>query len=235
MNITVKIGIGLFTTLLFISAACVFAESTPYSAVVYAPANLSVSLDAPSEVSLGSDFVVTANVTNTGTENVSEVLVKLVFIDVDSLDRTAFIYNQPVKEIGSMSGGESHIVSWNVTTKSDKQFTGNYRVVVTANGTADISGDTLLTEEQKPIHVRGVSGCFIATAAYGTPLHEDIDVLRDFRDEFLITNPVGRTFVAFYYTTSPPIADMIRENEVLRTIVREGLVEPLVHIAKVFV
>ena len=76
------------------------------------------------------------------------------------------------------------------------------------------------------------SHCFIATAAYGTPLHEDIDALRAFRDKYLMTNPPGRTFVKIYYTTSPPIAEVIRENEGLRTIVREGLVKPLVHVSR---
>ena len=75
-------------------------------------------------------------------------------------------------------------------------------------------------------------GCFIATAAYGTPLHEDIDVLRDFRDEYLMTNQIGRAFTELYYSTSPPIADVIRNNEGLRTIVRKGLVEPLVYILR---
>ena len=75
-------------------------------------------------------------------------------------------------------------------------------------------------------------GCFIATAAYGTSLHEDIDVLRDFRDEYLMTNQIGRAFTELYYTTSPPIADMIRDNEGLRTIVRKGLVEPLVYLLR---
>jgi PKD repeat protein len=79
------------------------------------------------------------------------------------------------------------------------------------------------------------SPCFIATAAYGTALHEDINVLRDFRDEYLMPNPVGRTFVKIYYTTSPPLADVIRDNEGLRTAVREGLVKPLVHITRMFV
>jgi len=79
------------------------------------------------------------------------------------------------------------------------------------------------------------SPCFIATAAYGTALHEDIDVLRDFRDEYLMPNPAGRAFVKIYYSTSPPLADVIRENEGLRTAVRAGLVKPLVHIAGMFV
>ena len=76
--------------------------------------------------------------------------------------------------------------------------------------------------------------CFIATAAYGTSLHEDIDVLRDFRDEYLMTNPLGRTFVEIYYAASPPIADAIRTNEGLRTAVREGLAKPLVYVSRVF-
>ena len=75
-------------------------------------------------------------------------------------------------------------------------------------------------------------GCFIATAAYGTSLHEDIDVLRDFRDEYLMTNQIGRALTELYYSTSPPIADLIRDNEGLRTIVRKGLVEPLVYLLR---
>jgi hypothetical protein len=79
------------------------------------------------------------------------------------------------------------------------------------------------------------SPCFIATAAYGTPLHDDINVLRDFRDEYLMTNPVGRAFVKAYYTMSPPIAEVIRDNECLGTAVRNGFVKPAVHITRRFV
>jgi hypothetical protein len=79
------------------------------------------------------------------------------------------------------------------------------------------------------------SPCFIATAAYGTPLHEDINVLRDLRDEYLMPNPAGRAFVKTYYTLSPPIADVIRANEGLMALVREGLVKPLVHISRMVV
>jgi hypothetical protein len=66
-------------------------------------------------------------------------------------------------------------------------------------------------------------GCFIATAAYGTPMAEEIQILRAFRDEYLLTNPMGRLFVAFYYRVSPPIAEFITEHPSLKSIVRAGL------------
>jgi len=70
--------------------------------------------------------------------------------------------------------------------------------------------------------------CFIATAVYGTPAAEEIDVLRQFRDEVLVPNPAGRAFVIFYYRTSPPVAQFIAEHEVVRTIVREAVIDPIV-------
>ena len=74
--------------------------------------------------------------------------------------------------------------------------------------------------------------CFIATATYGTPLDENINVLRDFRDAVLMTNPIGEAFVFTYYRTSPPIAGVLRENEGLRTVTRLTLITPLVYLAK---
>jgi hypothetical protein len=66
--------------------------------------------------------------------------------------------------------------------------------------------------------------CFIATAAYGTPMAEEIQILREFRDEYLLTNSLGRAFVDFYYMVSPPIAEFITEHPSLKPMVRAGLV-----------
>jgi hypothetical protein len=66
-------------------------------------------------------------------------------------------------------------------------------------------------------------GCFIATAAYGTPMAEEIQILREFRDKYLLTNPLGQGLVDVYYRISPPIADFITDHPSLKPIVRAGL------------
>jgi hypothetical protein len=70
---------------------------------------------------------------------------------------------------------------------------------------------------------RPAGGCFIATAAYGTPMAEEIGILREFRDEYLLTNSVGKGLVDFCYEVSPPIAEFITEHPALKPIVRAGL------------
>jgi len=77
-------------------------------------------------------------------------------------------------------------------------------------------------------------GCFIATAAYGTPMAEEIEILREFRDEYLLTSPLGRALVDLYYRVSPPMAEFITEHPSLKPIVRAGLL-PAVAVSAVAV
>jgi len=69
----------------------------------------------------------------------------------------------------------------------------------------------------------GGGGCFIATAAYGSYLDSHVETLRDFRDSYLLTNPVGKALVSTYYKLSPPIAEFIDEHPALKPVVRVGL------------
>ncbi|MBN1343701.1 MAG: hypothetical protein JXQ73_13515 [Phycisphaerae bacterium] len=70
-------------------------------------------------------------------------------------------------------------------------------------------------------------GCFIATAAYGTDMADDVRLLRAFRDERLLTNAPGRWVVDRYYRYSPPVAEVIARHGRLRWIVR-ALLMPVV-------
>lgn len=65
--------------------------------------------------------------------------------------------------------------------------------------------------------------CFIATAAYGTPMTKQVRILCQFRDEYLLTNALGSRFVDFYYKYSPSIADYITQREWLRKLIRVSL------------
>jgi hypothetical protein len=93
----------------------------------------------------------------------------------------------------------------------------------------EIEGTTLqFTTDTPP----PTGGCFIATAAYGTPSAEQIDALREFRDSVLLESTTGSLFVSLYYQLSPPIADFIAGNGFLRTTVRELLIDPIVWVVE---
>ena len=70
-------------------------------------------------------------------------------------------------------------------------------------------------------------GCFIATAAYGSYLNPRVEILRNFRDEYLIPNIFGRKFVDFYYQYSPRIANHIGKYGSLQFLTRQALL-PLI-------
>ena len=67
------------------------------------------------------------------------------------------------------------------------------------------------------------SGCFIATAAYGSFTAPHVKILRNFRDRYLKSNDCGRAFVRFYYRNSPEWAKTIQGNASLRWVMRTAL------------
>jgi hypothetical protein len=128
----------------------------------------------------------------------------------------------------SRSGTHAESLSWlRSNTEYDfmTQLRHNYTEIEIQGTTLQFTTDTSSTPSP-------TGGCFIATAAYGTPAAEQIDVLREFRDSVLLESTPGSQFVALYYQFSPPVADFIAGNELLRTLVRELMIDPIVWVVE---
>jgi hypothetical protein len=89
-----------------------------------------------------------------------------------------------------------------------------------------IPGHEWLTESDVETSRSSGGKCFIATAALGSPQAKEVVRLRSFRDAFLGQYHLGRAFIKFYETTSPPIAYVIAQSSFARLMTRIFLVRP---------
>ncbi len=161
-------------------------------------------------------------------------------------------YTWDIIDISLSSGLPDDILSGNlpsISANSDKTAVFTWVLPAIAEGehiditiqAMDQDGNTALAvfrytdpeAQDTSVNARGGGdgdggGCFIATAAYGSYLDHHVKTLRDFRDNYLITNTPGKAFVSLYYNTSPPVADIIREHDTLRAAARIVLT-PLVY------
>jgi hypothetical protein len=78
----------------------------------------------------------------------------------------------------------------------------------------------------------GGGPCFIATAAYGTPMAAEIDVLRDVRDTYFLGNVFGTAVTDAYYRVSPAIADTVASSPVAAAAMRVVLL-PVIFLGKI--
>ncbi len=118
------------------------------------------------------------------------------------------VYGETGDDVGVLTAGTLNIQAKAVSTSES--------IIISAT---DADGNQV---DSAPYTIQDFR-CFIATAAYGTPMIHQIQVLRDFRDEYLMTNPAGRWFVSTYYRLSPPLARFIANHDSLRALVRVGL------------
>jgi hypothetical protein len=108
----------------------------------------------------------------------------------------------------------------------------HYYVAVRATDELNRSGPISVAEitTQKRTFAT-VTPCFVASAAYGTPLAEEVSVLRRLRDRHLMTNALGRELVRSYYQHGASAAQVVRNHDTVRGVVR-ALLEPVVATAR---
>ena len=76
--------------------------------------------------------------------------------------------------------------------------------------------------------------CFIATAAYGTHMTDEVKLLREFRNSHLLSNIAGKRLVECYYKVSPPLAGFINSHPLAGKIVR-GILKPFIWMVKLII
>ncbi|MDD9968091.1 MAG: hypothetical protein OXR73_17775 [Myxococcales bacterium] len=99
-----------------------------------------------------------------------------------------------------------------------------YYVAVRAVDECAKSGEFGVAEFQTPVRTfTTVTPCFVATAAYGSPLAAEIGVLRRYRDRYLQNHALGRVLVDAYYAFGPGLANLVSQDEELRAATRWAL------------
>ena len=99
---------------------------------------------------------------------------------------------------------------------------GTYTVGIIGTGGSLTRGTTIT------VQIPGSAGpCLIATATYGSELSDEVQFLRNFRDNSILKTNTGSNFMtafnAWYYSFSPTVAHLINEYPPLRTAAKFAL------------
>jgi hypothetical protein len=109
----------------------------------------------------------------------------------------------------------------------------SYTVGIRAFDDCQNTGPLSFLTFETPDRLTGeVDWCFVATAAYGSTMANDVEMLRRFRDFFLERTVVGELAVEAYYTFGPAVAGVVGESELLRATAR-AVLAPIVSAVKV--
>ncbi len=67
-------------------------------------------------------------------------------------------------------------------------------------------------------------GCFITTVTAGTDMEWQAQILREFRDELLLNNSLGRKIVNLYYKNSTGVTNYLREHSSAKAAIMYALI-----------
>jgi hypothetical protein len=148
----------------------------------------------------------------------------------NGLDQTdvAFLGGLPVATVDKVGPGQRLTVSV-PNLKSEIQYSVGARPMG-ACGMGPVAYAALTTRLRE---FTMLSGCFIATAAYGSPLARDVALLRRVRDRASAGHGVAAAAADVYARSSPPAANLLGQSQAARAVARR-LLAPLVELARAF-
>jgi len=150
---------------------------------------------------------------------------------------TSFTRAQPAKAANTEES--MLVVPATVTPGSvvDVNFGGmqpskEYWVAIRAVDKCNVSGPfAVATLKTTRINFTQLSGCFVATAAYGSALAPGIQAMRQVRDDLRRRSDLFATAADVYYQAGPAAAALIAKSDLTRAIVRT-LLAPVVTVSE---
>ncbi len=112
---------------------------------------------------------------------------------------------------------------------------GNYEIVANSNVNGESvsitktisSSQEAFAQEATQNQQQPGGGCLIATATYGSEMAPQVQMLREIRDNQLMATESGKSFItsfnSFYYSFSPAVADLERQNPAFKEAVKIAL------------
>jgi hypothetical protein len=98
-----------------------------------------------------------------------------------------------------------------------------YAISLRAKGVCGWSNPTFNRVSTTNVSYQKLSGCVIATAAYGSDLHPDVALLRHERDWAAVHSSSVKLAALLYADSAPPLAALIARSQTARQVVRAVL------------
>ena len=146
---------------------------------------------------------------------------------------------------------ETSITDKTTSEITSSETTKNLMTTTTVVSTSDVVEEQLVEEEKTEIQTTQQitqkitqttekqeegGGCLIATAAFGSEITPQVQFLRGFRDNYVMSTIAGSSFMevfnTWYYSFSPTVADFERQNSIFRDSVKY-LIYPLIGILSI--
>jgi len=133
---------------------------------------------------------------------------------------------------------DGSIFNRTITTGSNGRYSDSYTPDMAGSWSVKASweGDSERQgaySQSTSFNVKKKGICIIATATYGSELSPEVQFLRKFRDQEILSTFAGSQFMVvfnqFYYSFSPSVASLIADNPVIRSIMK-AILYPLIGI-----
>lgn len=115
---------------------------------------------------------------------------------------------------------------FHLSPQYEKLIKGKLSAAVNALKALDPSYAPPVVKKKEP------DSCFVVTATMGDAQHPTVNLIRQFRDQWILMKPGGKEFVSWYYRYGPLAANFIRDNRLLRTMSFVLIVIPVAWLAR---